>query len=348
MLHNKLLIISHKFKYRSISTSVEYFCNLLDPRFVDYNGSKCKIPFRLSSFLKSISSGKPYKNWNSPYTSNSVAEELWGLMQFRRRGITFVFFPYADFNYYYFSFFKYFSRSKIILYSYFNIDELCNRFKNLNHFKRADYILVTSREVYLYLMKEFIGIGPKIILFPLGVNTNYFKPSSGHILRQKSILISGSNRRDYRLIIGLIDYFNKNLVNVNFILVGLSNLKDEVREFSNVNCHGYLTDDEFIGPYMTSTIAVLPLLSAASSNSLNEYISCCLPFVYTSLDGMSELDLELFGLPVEVGDLEGFIRATKRLLFDENLQSKIRVNALKYRDELSWDNKLIEFRKLID
>jgi glycosyltransferase involved in cell wall biosynthesis len=344
-LKNKYLIISHRFKFRSKSTSVEYFSSLLDPKFHDYNGKLLKLPYRVLIFFKNFSPGKIYGSWNNPYTTFSVGEELWGFFRllYNFNNYNIIFFPYADFNYFYFSYIKYFTTKKTVLYSYFNVDELENRFKNLNHFKRANVILVTCDEVKDYLQNKFTDLNsPKIVLFPLGVNTNYFIPSNGYKAPQKTILVSGANRRDLDLILELVNYFSLKHPFVSFKLVGLKILKKELLNMNNVTCYDYLNDDEFILPYINSHIAILPLLSAASSNSLNEYISCCLPFVYTDLPGMSELDLSLFGFPVQLGDNSSFISATEKLLFDVKSQEVFRNNCFKHREFLSWDKKALE------
>lgn len=52
-----MLIVSHKFKYRSRSTSIEYFCHLLDPDFEHYNGTKASISESLAVRLKRLSNG---------------------------------------------------------------------------------------------------------------------------------------------------------------------------------------------------------------------------------------------------------------------------------------------------
>jgi hypothetical protein len=342
-----MLIVSHKFKYRSRSTSIEYFCHLLDPEFERYNGSKAPIAEGLAVRLKKLSYGRSHGEWNSPYTSHSVMEELWGLKQTLRRRPDVVFFPYADFNYHLFSLAGPFIRSKRILYSYFNIEELSNRFESLSHFRRSEVILVTSTDVEEYLDFKFRGRGPSIVHFPLGVNTEYFLPAPKKAEGEKRVLISGSNRRDVDIMTALMEYFGRHHPAVIFELVGIPRLKDFAAGRNNIICHNYLDEDAFVEPYLRAEIAILPLKSAASSNSLNEYIASCLPFVYTDLPGMSELDLSRFGVGVPCGDVEGFIRETERLLFDDERILRFKQQCMTDRAALSWASKVEVFRRAL-
>lgn len=342
-----MLIVSHKFKFRSKSTSVEYFCNLLDPAFEQYNGSKANIPEWLAVRMKHLSNGQLYAKFSNPYTSHSVKEELWGIREALRKKPEVVFFPYADFNYHLFSLTRPLLRSKRVLYSYFNTDELQHRYSSLDHFRRSEVILVTSQEVQEFLDVKFGKRGPKIVFFPLGVNTDYFQPAPKKGPGEKRILISGVNRRDTDIMVAMIEYFGHMHPEVVFELVGIQRLKASVGGRSNVILHDYLDDEAFVKPYLRAEIAILPLHSAASSNSLNEYIASCLPFVYTSLPGMSELDLTRYGVPVAVGDKDAFIRETEKLIFDDQRINAFKDNCMADRNLLSWRDKVEQFRQAV-
>ncbi len=341
-----MLIVSHKFKYRSKSTSIEYFCHLLDPEFEAYNGSKASIPDGIAVRLKHLSPGRLHGNLSNPYTSHSVKEELWGLGKAFRTKPETIFFPYADFNYHFFSYAKPLVKGRRILYSYFNVDELSHRYKSLNHFMRSEIILVTSKEALEYLDFKFKSKGPKVVLFPLGVNTDYFLPSPPKTADQKRILISGSNRRDTGVIMSLVEHFEREHPEIIFEMVGIPKLKSFAQSHQNVIFHDYLNDESFTQPYLRASVAVLPLESAASSNSLNEYISSCLPMVYTDLPGMSDLDLTRFGMGVPCGDVQAFIQATEQLIYDEQRMDSFRENCMKDREALSWTSKVAEFKAL--
>lgn len=338
-----ILIVSHKFKYRSKSTSVEYFCHLLDPSFEEYNGSKAAMADGIAVRLKHLSNGQVHGNMSNPYTSHSVKEELWGIRQAYRKKPDTIFFPYADFNYHFFSYTRPLIRGRRVLYSYFNVDELTHRFKSLEHFRRSEIILVTSLEAQEYLVHKFRSKGPRIVLFPLGVNTEYFRPAPKKAAGAKRILISGSNRRDVQVMVSLIEHFEQAHPDIIFEMVGIPRMKSFAAGRRNVIFHDYLDDEAFVQPYLRAEIAILPLESAASSNSLNEYISSCLPFVYTDLPGMSDLDLKKFGVGVPCGDVSGFIRETERLIFDDQRIQTFKEHCMTDRGALSWSSKVETF-----
>jgi len=345
---HKILIVSRKMQLRAKLNSVEFFFHLLDPAFQKYNGKKIWLPNRMAAFLKRVSNGRRYKDLIIPYTSASVQEELWGILAAIRQRPDVVVYPYADFNYYLFSFLRRWLRCKVVLYSYFSIEELQYRFHHLAHFRRSDLILVTSQEVRDFLRGHFAKKGPRIEILPLGTNTDYFRPIPKKAGPEKRILVAGANRRDHAVTQALITHFGKHHPEVCFEIVGNLTIRTFAESQHNVVFHGYLDDEAMMAAYARCEIGILPLVHAASSNSLNEYISCCLPFVYSRFSGMSELELERFGLPVAPGDTAAFIEAVERLYFDDALIERFKAHCLEEREKLSWTPKVQAFWDMVD
>lgn len=343
----RILIVSRKMVQRGMLNSVEYFFQLLDPTFHEYNGSRIRLPYTISFRLKRIANGRRYKDLIIPYTSVSLEEELWGIGQALRRRPDLVVYPYADFNYYLFSFLRRVFRCKVVLYSYFSVEELQNRFRHLEHFRRSDLVMVTSREVKDFLDGHFAGRGPRVEILPLGTNTDYFAPVPKKIGREKRILIAGANRRDNEVTKAVITHFAERHPEVMFEVVGNAVIREFAASLPNVTAHRYLDDQAMMEVYARCDIGILPLVHAASSNSLNEYISCALPFVYSRFTGMSELDLERFGLPVEPGDTQAFIDAVERLYFDDDQISRLKAHCMEEREKLSWTPKVREFWDMV-
>jgi glycosyltransferase involved in cell wall biosynthesis len=144
----------------------------------------------------------------------------------------------------------------------------------------------------------------------------------------------------------LIEYFGKTHPEIIFEMVGIPRMKAFAAGRSNVVFHDYLDDEAFVQPYLRAEIAILPLESAASSNSLNEYIASCLPFVYTDLPGMSDLDLKRFGVGVPCGDINSFIRETEALIFDDQRIETFKQHCMTDREALSWSSKVSNFKAL--
>jgi len=343
-----ILIVSRRMEQRGRLNSVEYFFHLLDPSFHSYNGRKIWLPYRISSLLKRLSNGRHYKDLIIPYTSVSVQEELWGILQAMIRRPRIVVYPYADFNYYLFSFLRRLLGCKVVLYSYFSVEELRYRFRHLEHFRRSDMVMVTSVEVRDFLRNHFRGRGPRVELLPLGTNTDYFRVVSKKHGHARPILVAGSNRRDHETTKALILHFLERHPEVRFEVVGNPTIREFAIGLPNVTAYKYLDDEAMMEVYDRCDIGILPLVHAASSNSLNEYISCCLPFVYSRFTGMSELDLERFGLPVEPGDTAAFIEAVERLYFDDALIERLKAHCMEEREKLSWTPKVREFWEMVD
>ena len=129
--------------------------------------------------------------------------------------------------------------------------------------------------------------------FTLGEKTEYILPASKKAEGEKRVLISGSNRGDVDIMTALMEYFGQHHPAVIFELVGIPRLKDFAAGRKNVICHDYLDEDDCVALYLRAEIAMLPLESVASSNSLNEYFASCLPFGYTDLPGTVELRLSV-------------------------------------------------------
>jgi glycosyltransferase involved in cell wall biosynthesis len=185
-------------------------------------------------------------------------------------------------------------------------------------------------------------------ILPLGTNTEYFRPVSKKQGAEKRILVSGANRRDNEVTMALISHFAAHHPDVVFEIVGNRPIQDFADAMPNAIAHRYLDDDAMMEVYARCEIGILPLVHAASSNSLNEYISCALPFVYSRFSGMSELDLEHFGIPVPPGDAQAFIASVERLFFDDDLIERLKANCMEEREKLSWTPKVCKFWEMVE
>lgn len=339
-MEKEFFVISRKWlSGRGRYTSVERFCEILSKNFLEDHGKLVRMPYRIGQWLKRWTNSKVIDSYSAPYTSKSAELELFGLVQIIKRRPKIVFYPYADYDYYYLHLFRKLLGYRIVLWSYFSEWELKNRFKNLSHFKKADVILVAGKGQYEYLRKKLPL--SNVVFFPMGVDTEFFVPSSS--FEEFMVVHSGMNRRDFVTLINAFDLLYKEFPNIKLELIGASSVLEQFPERPYLIVHGYLTDNEMLKVYQKANIQVLSLSDGGSSNSLNEGISCGLPLVVTRLNNICDYYDETFALEFDKGDYEGLYKGVKLLLLDNSLRMKFSVNARKRSLEYSWGHLKDEF-----
>ena len=345
MIDKKLIIVSRKWENgRGKYTSVERFCELLSNDFEHDHGKTVNIPYRIGQILKKIPGGKKNGELPAPYNSYSASIELYGINQILKRKPNIVFFPYADYDFYYTGWLKKILNVKVVLWTYFSEWELEHRFKNLSHFKKADLILVAGEGQLKYLKERVTGV--KLEYFPMGVDTDFFIPSVKY--DKYTIVHSGANRRDFKTLIKAFDILIKDYPSLKLELIGAYSVKDKIPERDYIILHPYLSDEEMRAIYQKANFQVLSLYDGGSSNSLNEGIACGLPLIVTGLSNIDDYYNDSFALTYKKGDYMRLYENIKTLLENDNIRQKYSKNAREYSLRLSWNKLKVDFLNWID
>jgi glycosyltransferase involved in cell wall biosynthesis len=340
-----LLIISKKWSTnRGQYTSVERFCSLLKADFAEDHGRLLKMNRRIALMLKNLSSSRCAGNLPLPYNSYSAGIEFFGLKKAWKLRPSYVFFPYGDYDYNYFGFFKRFIACKIIIWTFFSEWELEHRFRNLNHFRRADLILAAGRDQTSYLMKKLPG--KKTVYFPMGVDTAFFRESESY--EPLRIVQAGHNRRDFETAIKALDLLYQDFPSLRVDFIGVGRVKDTIPPRPYIVIHPFLTDEEMLKVYQAASFQILPVLDGGSSNSLNEGMACGLPLVATRINNMKDYLHPDYSLTFDKGDYTCMYENCRSLLLDPDLRTSMSKAARKAALKYDWKELIHTFYRILE
>jgi glycosyltransferase involved in cell wall biosynthesis len=330
-ISDKIFIVARKWTYRGDQTSVERFCNMLDPDFKNYHGQMSNLNQGLSVFLKQRSNSTLTAK-GTAYNSNSVKLEMYGLIQSVRRKASIVFFPYADFDYYYFGYLKKLFNKKVVLWTYFSVEELTSRFENLEHFEKADLLLVAGKEQLEFLKQNLKK--PKIVYFPMGVDTTFFVPSTQFDKYQ--VVFSGANRRDFETAVKAFDIVHSQFPQTRVRFIGCSNIRETIPQRDYIIIHDYLSDMEMLEVYRKSHLQALTLLDGGSSNSLLEGYACGIPVICTLLPNISDYLIDRDELKVTPDDHVELSNKIINIFSNDELRNDLAQQCRKKAEEFNW------------
>ena len=184
----QLLLVARKWSNRGQNTDFQHFFNFFPGSINITNPNTLHWDNRIYRWIKNQAK-------HNGYSSLSVALEVEVFKKaiFHRPKI--IHFWFADHDYHYASYFSKIIGAKLIGNFFFSIEEFERRMPNKNHLKGLDLITVSGKKQMEYL-SHFVPI-EKLVYLPLGIDTEYFKPSESNLSNnsKKIILHVGNNRR---------------------------------------------------------------------------------------------------------------------------------------------------------
>lgn len=318
-------------------------CGLLDRYYSVSRASAVDLPQSLATRLKKLTNSRAQAGFSAPYNTHFMKYEYGGIIESVRNQPEILFFPYADYDYYFTSFLKPIVRARHVLYSYFSVQELQHRFTNLHHFERADCIFAAGRAQVAFLRSVLPDV--RVEFLPLGIDAEFFTPAEngGDLM----IVQSGVNRRDIPLALKVLDRLHAVYPNMRAEFIGCSSLKDGLAHRSYLTLHDYLDDIQLRDVYRRASFQILPLVDGGSSNSLNEGYACALPVVVTDLENIRDYVDPNASFLVNQGDSEGFFSSCLRLCEDTSLRYQMGQAARRRAVELSWEEVIHRFNWVV-
>lgn len=338
-----LQIVTHTWQNRGVHTSVERMCSLLRRYYAVSTSDAVDIPQRLATRLKRFTNSRPYGDLSAPYNTHYMKYEFGGIGRALHHQPDILFFPYADYDYYFTSLLKPVLRPRHVLYSYFSVEELTHRFANLHHFERADCVFAAGREQTSFLRTRLAGV--RVEYLPLGVDTEFFTPAEES--QDLVVLQSGINRRDIPLALHVLDRLHMAHPQMSAEFIGCSSIAHLLGDRSYVTVHGYLDDIQLRAVYRRAAFQILPLVDGGSSNSLNEGYACGLPVVVTDLDNIRDYVDADASILVPPGDSEMFFEACMWLCEDDDMRIRMGRAARLRAESLSWGHVVTQFNDVV-
>lgn len=130
-----------------------------------------------------------------------------------------------------------------------------------------------------------------------------------------------------------------------WIIVGdgeeMGNLQQELKHSiasHQVEIKGNMEKDQVLDEYQKASVFFLPSFSEGFPLTILEAMACGLPVVYSDVGDVSRIiENGKNGFFITSGDVEKYINAIKKILFDSNLREKMQKNNLEKAKTYSWD-----------
>lgn len=268
---------------------------------------------------------------------------MWGFKQALINKPRLVFFPYADFDYYYWQYFKKLLGIKVILWSFFSETELSERFEDLSHFEKADLVLVAGRSQLAYIQEVAPKI--KVCYFPIGVDTVFFKP--GETYNPIRLVHVGNNRRDFQTLIAAMDVVYRDFPQLVLELIGASANKQQIPTRPYLRLHDQLDDQQYLKVLQSCNFAILSLEDGGSSNSLLETSACGLPLIATRLPNVRDYLDTSYSLCFEKGDSINLTALCLDLILNTEKRKQMSKAARTHAEKYDWSVIKNTFQELI-
>lgn len=173
-------------------------------------------------------------------------------------------------------------------------------------FKRANVIVAVSNKVKESFENVHKNISDKIIVLPVGVDMDEFKPLDKDYLRQKYdigeetkvLLFAGvlEERKNIGLLIRAFRYVQERYPDSILLIVGdgplrssLEKLVEELKIKSKVWFLGEVSREQLPESYNLADVFALPSLSEGSPTVVREALACGIPVVSTDVGDVKEI-----------------------------------------------------------
>ncbi|MBI5183637.1 MAG: glycosyltransferase family 4 protein [Nitrospinae bacterium] len=213
----------------------------------------------------------------------------------------------------------------------------------LKELKLADYLLLSSRFAYDSFMEY--GFNPKkLILLPLGVDIDLFKPPIGKKEGEKFIVLFRCRicfKRGVQYLLKAWDILNLKLKDAELVLVGDYSVDEPFfapyRKNKSIKFMGIVNDrDRLVDIYQRSSLFILP--SIVNSEPLVTYqaMACGLPLIVTPNAGSMVRD-NIDGFIVPIRDAEAIAQKILYLYQNRDILNKMGERACAYIREFTWE-----------
>ncbi len=208
-------------------------------------------------------------------------------------------------------------------------------FKNCEHIKRLDGVLVTStvqQELFNHYLPE-----ERVFYVPLAVDTKLFIPPPSRVDNNKKIcLFVGNWLRDFKNMREIIKNFQLH-EDIEFHIITLEQNRHYFHDLKNVAFFSGLSIGDYLKELQMADLFVVPLKSCTSNLAMLEAMSCGLPIITTDVGGIRDYLDESSTVFHRPGDSNGPADSIADLLQDDNQRQKMSDLARKHAANFTWE-----------
>ncbi|MBL1294304.1 MAG: glycosyltransferase family 4 protein [Thiotrichales bacterium] len=219
-----------------------------------------------------------------------------------------------------------------------------------NGLAHADVVVVLSKthiEGYKYYAPN-----ADVLYIPLGVDTEFFAPSSVTSTRSPMVLTVGSWLRDYACWADVVRNVLSKENAADFVVVANDDTIKKARAYlaadhAKVRFLSGITDEQLRNLYQQASLLFLPLQDAVANNALLEAMATGVPSIVTKLPATKEYLGDQAGVLVTDHSPDSYSSCITKLLDDPILwQEKSQLSLARAREYFSWQHIADEYRSL--
>lgn len=197
------------------------------------------------------------------------------------------------------------------------------------------------------------GITSELRLWPRGVNTDRFAPRhrsaswrEAHGIGENEVVVAFVSRlvkeKGLHVYADVIERLERMDVPHRSLVVGDGPARNELEaRLPNTTFTGFLEGADLAAAYASSDVFLFPSDTETFGNVTLEAMASALPTICANAAGSRDLvDDGTTGRLCEPGNVESFTHATRQLVLDDALRSRMRSAALERAREFTWDKVL--------
>lgn len=280
------------------------------------------------------------------YQLSSFQLEYEAWRQLRRMPFQAIHLLWADSDWGYLDLFRSVRRSRLFASFHHCSDTLPTAIRHSSRLRAVDcFVLMSETQVEFFLS---CGIPySRIRVVHLGVDTDYFRPSSQAPNDRFQVLAVGSYRRDFPLLLDVCEQL-RCWPDIRFDFVIPPAFHYLFQHLENVVCHAGISDDTLLGLYQSASCFLMTCENATANNALLEAMACGLPVVAERIGGIPEYvsqDGSLLTDPRSTSDLATYVIS---LYENPGLRPAMALASRRRAESLAWPNVASNMQRLYE
>jgi len=166
----------------------------------------------------------------------------------------------------------------------------------------------------------------KILFIPHGIDTRYYRPSENPIEGHR-ILFVGTHLRNFTVLKGVIERFEKLSINLSFTIVTPQENWKIFQELKKIKLITNVPESQLLEYYQNHTLLFLPVTDGTANNTLLEAAACGMPIVTTDIGGVRDYLDDESAILYRSNVVDALVTTLMDILGDEKKRKELAIKA---------------------